>query len=53
MQNLHLLEFLAGAMCSIITAWGFRITLGQPIIENGVLETEKLLLKTQVSEDFV
>ena len=38
MHNLHLLEFLAP---------------GPPSIENDAHEIEKLLLKTQVSKDFV
>ena len=46
MQNLYLLEFLAEAF--LVPG----APSGPSSIENGTHGTEKLLLKTQVSEDF-
>ena len=48
MQNLHLLEFLAEAFRCHVHHFQPRL----PSIENGSHGTEKLLLKTQLSEDF-
>ena len=60
MQNLHLLEFLAEASQCHVCHFQYSENLtslqpvppGLPIIENGAHGTEKLLLKTEVSEDF-
>ena len=47
------------AMLSSLPLWTGKqtplqpVALGLPSIDNGVYGTEKILLKTQVSEDFV
>jgi hypothetical protein len=58
MQNLHSLEFLAEAFqchvhhfqCLVVPV---ELLPGLLSVENGAHGTEKLKLKTQVSEDFV
>jgi hypothetical protein len=48
MQHLHLLEFLEEAFrCLVHHSWW-----SPPSIDNGARGTGKLLLNTQVSEDF-
>ena len=54
MQDIYLLEFLAEAFqCSVHQYQMLHSTSGPPSINNGAHDTEKLLLKTQVCEEFV
>ena len=50
MQNLHLRELLAKLFCAMYTI--IPIPPGLPSIDNDANDTENLLLKIQISEDF-
>ena len=52
--NLHLLEFSVSVPCAPLSMlFSPRGTLGPSSVDNGADGTEKVLLKTQESEDFV